>query len=1086
MSNPRARKTVGALEKATSRGVKGGIWVSGKAAKAQHALDKVVGAGDKLHGALSQVHDLAPSLADVLGDNAAGHFVSQAGEWAGESDDKLERALGYGHTASSTLSQYRGYLDKGLGFAGVKDPAKAYEKMMARKDLRAGKKGALEHVAQLKLEDHRRKHPELHLAEATRKRRHPRPERSGLEKAIARGRRLARKGRRVAQGVHDGLGKVHDVVEKGIAGADKVESGLELAAALARQGAGIAGDDSELGQYLNQVADRAEHIHGYVETGIGVAHEFNDKVGATHDLIEGLPGIRKDGEHESATHLHGGHRHAKKSPRDLPEAKEVRPHENRPRVAKAHTAARAPAAAPHKHDPTKSIQHGLRAIEKYKRKAIRAGRRLDSGLTKVETALNKGVAVGKKVDSGLEKLAAVADQLGDMLGDESALGHLAHQVGEGAGKGHEKLHQALHVAQTGEKFLHKGHQIFHLGLEAAQGHHARHLEKVHGKRPPDGDRHAGREAHLAVHGGWDPGKGSSGGDHGMAPPEASPEQAVQNALHWVTAFGKQVSAAVKQIERLMHAGRTKEASDRVQALRAMSEQTRLEVTRAVQAAAQDPQLSKQAAGARKHYLEIRAQLLQFIRGLQGLDLDAGGTAEAEAKGDRTHAGGSPTRAQKHHDPVGDLIDGILGGEDGRIHADRGAARGDVRVVDFQDVDAAALDMWIGSGEGVMLFSEVFGAFIPAEGATAVHSRRHRGGDHAPQEQRGSRPKRGGFFARVFDRLEGFAERIAGWAKKGSTLLGKGTHYAEIGMHGLSQLEGAAGKVQSVAGKTESFLEGMGLHTLAGYAGKIGGTAGRVDEEARTVHGGLKKADHWMGEGKHVADEVEHGANAAAGIFGKAGQARFGALVSLFKSSKHGDGTDGRLSPEKVRLGSPFDEPRRLDVATLSKMQSFLGGDFSAVRIHTGLGAAEVTRRFNAEAVTVKDHIFFAPGRFNPASVEGQKLIAHELTHVLQKGRANLDVRTAEGEALHSEHSYGNGPPMETLSLRRPEPGFRLAPDGEGMGASSGIHTARRTRSRGHEAGGKDELPDGEEFLEQISGRVYELLMEDLEHAFESR
>jgi len=47
-------------------------------------------------------------------------------------------------------------------------------------------------------------------------------------------------------------------------------------------------------------------------------------------------------------------------------------------------------------------------------------------------------------------------------------------------------------------------------------------------------------------------------------------------------------------------------------------------------------------------------------------------------------------------------------------------------------------------------------------------------------------------------------------------------------------------------------------------------------------------------------------------------------------------------------------------------------------------------------------------------------------------------------------------------------------------------SARRTRSRGHEAGGKDELPDGEEFLEQISGRVYELLMEDLEHAFESR
>src|SRR5213076_3002655 len=103
---------------------------------------------------------------------------------------------------------------------------------------------------------------------------------------------------------------------------------------------------------------------------------------------------------------------------------------------------------------------------------------------------------------------------------------------------------------------------------------------------------------------------------------------------------------------------------------------------------------------------------------------------------------------------------------------------------------------------------------------------------------------------------------------------------------------------------------------------------------------------------------------------------------------------------------------RLDVTTLSKMQSFLGDDFSGVRIHTGPGAAQVTNRFAAEAVTVKDHIFFAPGRFNPTTVEGQRLLAHELTHVMQKGRPNLDVRTAESEALRSEHSYfGQGPQM---------------------------------------------------------------------------
>ena len=244
------------------------------------------------------------------------------------------------------------------------------------------------------------------------------------------------------------------------------------------------------------------------------------------------------------------------------------------------------------------------------------------------------------------------------------------------------------------------------------------------------------------------------------------------------------------------------------------------------------------------------------------------------------------------------------------------------------------------------------------------------------------------------------------------------------------------------------------------------------------------ADQWMS--KKATGVVEQGAHAAAGMFGQAAQGRPGALVNIFRASRNGDGIDGKLSPDRVPLGSVFDEPRRLDLSTLSRMGSFLGGDFSGVRIHTGPGAAEVTRRFNAEAVTVKDHIFFAPGRFNPATVEGQKLIAHELTHVLQKGRANLDVRTAEGEALRSEHSYGPSPSMETLNLRRPEPGFRIAADGEGMGASSGIHTAKRTRSRGDETGSKDTLPDGEELLEQVSGRVYELLMEELEQGFQSR
>ena len=75
--------------------------------------------------------------------------------------------------------------------------------------------------------------------------------------------------------------------------------------------------------------------------------------------------------------------------------------------------------------------------------------------------------------------------------------------------------------------------------------------------------------------------------------------------------------------------------------------------------------------------------------------------------------------------------------------------------------------------------------------------------------------------------------------------------------------------------------------------------------------------------------------------------------------------------------------------------------------------------------------------------------------------------------------------METLNLSRPAPDFKL-PDGEGAPGSDGIHTAKRTRSRGGETGSKDTLPDGEELLEQVSARVYELLMEELEQGFQSR
>ena len=66
------------------------------------------------------------------------------------------------------------------------------------------------------------------------------------------------------------------------------------------------------------------------------------------------------------------------------------------------------------------------------------------------------------------------------------------------------------------------------------------------------------------------------------------------------------------------------------------------------------------------------------------------------------------------------------------------------------------------------------------------------------------------------------------------------------------------------------------------------------------------------------------------------------------------------------------------------MESHLGFDFSRVRIHTDERAVESAQVLNAMAYTVGSDIVFGDGQFAPATEKGKKLLAHELTHVVQQ------------------------------------------------------------------------------------------------------
>ncbi|MFQ5616354.1 MAG: DUF4157 domain-containing protein [Anaerolineales bacterium] len=84
----------------------------------------------------------------------------------------------------------------------------------------------------------------------------------------------------------------------------------------------------------------------------------------------------------------------------------------------------------------------------------------------------------------------------------------------------------------------------------------------------------------------------------------------------------------------------------------------------------------------------------------------------------------------------------------------------------------------------------------------------------------------------------------------------------------------------------------------------------------------------------------------------------------------------------------------LDTATRSFMEPRFGHDFSQVRVHTDTQAAESARAVNAQAYTLGNHMVFGEGRHSPESSNGQRLLAHELTHVVQQGagRTNGNVQ----------------------------------------------------------------------------------------------
>jgi len=117
--------------------------------------------------------------------------------------------------------------------------------------------------------------------------------------------------------------------------------------------------------------------------------------------------------------------------------------------------------------------------------------------------------------------------------------------------------------------------------------------------------------------------------------------------------------------------------------------------------------------------------------------------------------------------------------------------------------------------------------------------------------------------------------------------------------------------------------------------------------------------------------------------------------------------NGRL-PHVAPAGllAPLGGGRALDGSARRMLEGRFAHDFSGVRVHDGPSADAAARSIDARAFTLGHDIVFRTGAYSPTSSDGQRLLAHELTHVVQQGAAA--PAAASGAMASTSAAVGHG------------------------------------------------------------------------------
>jgi hypothetical protein len=132
------------------------------------------------------------------------------------------------------------------------------------------------------------------------------------------------------------------------------------------------------------------------------------------------------------------------------------------------------------------------------------------------------------------------------------------------------------------------------------------------------------------------------------------------------------------------------------------------------------------------------------------------------------------------------------------------------------------------------------------------------------------------------------------------------------------------------------------------------------------------------------------------------------------------------------------------------MEALFGVSFADVRVHVGHHVSSV----GALAYTHGSNLHFAPGQYNPNSLEGLKLLAHELTHVVQQREGRVKNPFGEGTAIVANRALEAEPDERALEIAKGPPLLLWRPQQAGSdpgadpGQSGGRTTGAGARSNG--------------------------------------